>query len=135
MVPFLRPVPLLAALLLAGCLPNPPPPDARRDYADYCAACHGAGGRGDGPLAADLVVPPADLTRLAAGNGGVFPAARVMSEIDGYLRVRHGGRGPMPEFGALLEGPVAAFDDGSGRPVPVPARLLGLARHIERLQR
>jgi putative copper resistance protein D len=31
-------------------------------YAQNCAMCHGAGGRGDGPLAAKLPIRPADLT-------------------------------------------------------------------------
>lgn len=31
-------------------------------YADNCAACHGADGRGEGPLAKGLTVKPADLT-------------------------------------------------------------------------
>lgn len=31
-------------------------------YPSNCAACHGANGHGDGPLAASLPVPPADLT-------------------------------------------------------------------------
>ena len=31
-------------------------------YTENCTACHGAGGRGDGPLAAKLPVRPADLT-------------------------------------------------------------------------
>jgi putative copper export protein/mono/diheme cytochrome c family protein len=31
-------------------------------YPDNCAACHGAHGKGDGPAAAALKVPPADLT-------------------------------------------------------------------------
>jgi putative copper export protein/mono/diheme cytochrome c family protein len=31
-------------------------------YPVHCAACHGSEGRGDGPLAAGLPVPPADLT-------------------------------------------------------------------------
>lgn len=31
-------------------------------FPSNCAACHGADGRGDGPLAAKLPVPPADLT-------------------------------------------------------------------------
>ena len=31
-------------------------------YPDHCASCHGANGQGDGPLAAHLPVPPADLT-------------------------------------------------------------------------
>ncbi len=31
-------------------------------YAEHCAACHGAEGRGDGPLAGELPIRPADLT-------------------------------------------------------------------------
>ncbi len=31
-------------------------------YPDNCASCHGVEGRGDGPLAKNLAVPPADLT-------------------------------------------------------------------------
>jgi putative copper export protein len=31
-------------------------------YAPHCASCHGAQGRGDGPAAAGMAVPPADLT-------------------------------------------------------------------------
>ncbi|HEB78156.1 MAG TPA: cytochrome c [Methylothermaceae bacterium] len=53
-------------------------------YRQHCQSCHGPGGRGDGPLAADLPHPPADLTHhfhLAPGKG------------DGYLfwRVSEGG--------------------------------------------
>ena len=31
-------------------------------FAAHCASCHGAGGHGDGPLATNLPLPPADLT-------------------------------------------------------------------------
>lgn len=33
----------------------------RATYAEFCAACHGVRGRGDGPAAAGLHPPPADL--------------------------------------------------------------------------
>jgi hypothetical protein len=129
--------PALAALaVLAACQPaGPAEPVARADYTTFCTACHGSAGRGDGPLAASLPRRPADLSRLAARNGGVFPKTRVMSQIDGYIRNRHGGGGPMPEFGYVLEGATTVYDDGSGNPVPVPARLLALADYRERLQR
>lgn len=35
----------------------------RRMFAQWCAACHGAAGRGDGPVAATLSVRPPDWTR------------------------------------------------------------------------
>jgi putative copper export protein/mono/diheme cytochrome c family protein len=34
----------------------------RAAYAQHCVSCHGPGGKGDGPLAAGLSEPPADLT-------------------------------------------------------------------------
>lgn len=46
-----------------------------RLYAEHCAACHGAAGRGDGPAAAGLKVPPADLTAahvLDHSEGDIF---------------------------------------------------------------
>ena len=36
-----------------------------RYFVRYCSACHGAEGGGDGPAAAALQSPPADLTRIA----------------------------------------------------------------------
>jgi mono/diheme cytochrome c family protein len=36
--------------------------DGARLFPTHCAGCHGAAGRGDGPMAGGLPVPPADLT-------------------------------------------------------------------------
>ena len=38
-----------------------PPADGPRLFAGLCAACHGSGGRGDGPLASGLLKRPANL--------------------------------------------------------------------------
>ena len=47
-------------------------------YEESCAACHGAGGLGDGPEAADQETPPTDLTNLSywynRSNETVFTA-------------------------------------------------------------
>ncbi len=46
-----------------------------RLYAESCAVCHGARGKGNGPAAATLKVPPADLTAahvLAHSEGDTF---------------------------------------------------------------
>jgi mono/diheme cytochrome c family protein len=104
-------------------------------YDEFCVACHGTSGRGDGPAASSLPVRPADLTSLSSRNGGRFPMARVLSTIDGYTRVQTGTH-VMPEFGSTLsKGPVLMVDTGDGIASPVPARLLALARHLENLQR
>ena len=52
-------------------------------YRAHCAACHGADGKGDGPLAPALKTKPADLTVLSRNNGGKFPADRVRKFISG----------------------------------------------------
>ena len=42
---------------------NPPPAfEGRRLFVSYCQLCHGAGGKGDGPLAKAMNIRPADLT-------------------------------------------------------------------------
>lgn len=56
----------------ASAVPSPaaatgaqaPDPDlGARVFQERCAACHGAGGKGDGPAAAALTPPPKDLSR------------------------------------------------------------------------
>ena len=46
----------------------------RARYVQYCALCHGDGGRGDGPSAAGFATKPADLKALLDGLGGHFPS-------------------------------------------------------------
>ncbi|RQS23268.1 cytochrome c [Burkholderia sp. Bp8998] len=99
-------------------------------YAQHCAACHGADGRGEGPLAATLAHWPPTFA-------GALLARRLDGEL--YWRVRHGthdarGTASMPGFAATL-GPadtwavldyLKALSAGSGAqaegawPVPVP---------------
>ena len=120
----------------AGLLACAPPPEVtgRSLYGEFCVSCHGAEGRGDGPAADGLDRKPADLTRIAARNGGVYPLAGVISTIDGYTRAREDNL-TMPEFGVMLEdGPLVMIDTGDGIRTPTPERLLALAEYIRTLQ-
>ena len=85
-------------------------------------------------MAANLIAPPPDLTRLSARNGGEFPRDYVMSVIDGYHR---GARfsAAMPEFGAGDMGPLITVKGPDGQGTPVPRALLALADYLETLQR
>jgi len=104
-------------------------------FSDYCASCHGGGGRGDGVVAASLKHPPADLTRITARAGGVFPLDRVMSVIDGYTRRNDHGT-VMPEMGAVIASSAPVMvDTGDGLMTPVPENLLALAAYLKSIQR
>jgi len=80
---FASPVPYDAAAVVRGAA----------IYAQNCAVCHGADGRGNGSAAASLPTKPADLTKphLFAHNVG-----------DLYWWVGHGLGGVMPAFEARL---------------------------------
>ena len=69
------------------------------EYEIACMACHGVNGRGDGPEAASLATPPADLTQIAKANGGIFPVKRVTEMIDGRAAVKSHGARDMPVWG------------------------------------
>lgn len=81
----------------------------RTEYQSSCAACHGIGAKGDGPVSKALKMPPADLTVLAKNNNGVFPYDMVYQVIDGRNStiVSHGTR-EMPVWGYRF-GPPQAF--------------------------
>jgi mono/diheme cytochrome c family protein len=78
---------------------SPPAPDGASLYKSYCASCHGRTGRGDGPVAALLKVPPTDLRQLASRGNGIFPAGEVARIIDGRQGVRAHGDSEMPVWG------------------------------------
>ena len=66
-----------------------------RIYASRCAQCHGTAGHGDGPSAAGLTPPPADLGSRAA------PAP--VAPLDYFRRLTYGVPGTaMPAFGPVL---------------------------------
>ena len=68
----------------------------------YCAACHGKGGKGDGPVAAALKVPPTDLTVLARQNKGKFPSIQVAKAITGEAGLSAHGSKEMPIWGPVF---------------------------------
>src|SRR5690606_12142604 len=100
-------------------------------FDQFCAACHGPEGRGDGPVAPTLNVLVPDLTRLAERNGGVFPAGDVRDVVDGRaVVVAHGPR-TMPVWGYEFW-----IEEGADIEAEAQARELidRLVRHVESLQ-
>jgi hypothetical protein len=123
---------LFVLLVEMGCSPDSAS-SGRTAFINSCASCHGLTGRGDGPLAAELEVKPANLTKIAARRDGLWPMVEVMSIIDGYHR-RTLTREKMPIFGDLAEGKLVPFDAGDGRLTPTPVRLIALANYLESIQ-
>ena len=68
-------------------------------YGRFCASCHGAEARGDGPVSRSLNVVVPDLTTIARRYGD-FPAGAIRDVIDGrgIDRRAHGTR-EMPVWG------------------------------------
>ena len=93
---------VLAGFSLACEREAPPSPSGRALYLRHCASCHGESGRGNGPVAASLSVPPTDLTGIARRAGGRFEEARVMRVIDGRREVEAHGPREMPVWGAVF---------------------------------
>jgi mono/diheme cytochrome c family protein len=72
-------------------------------FYNNCAACHGVGAKGDGPMGAVLTIRPADLTILAKKTAGKFPAAQIYQMIDGRDPAVKGHGGPdMPVWGDVF---------------------------------
>jgi mono/diheme cytochrome c family protein len=105
--------------------------NGQQEYQAYCATCHGAQGKGDGPMSTILTVVPADLTQIRKKNNGEFPFWRVYKIIDGRDMVRgHGARG-MPVWGAYF-----LSEEGGGYldEDRVIGRVLGLVYYLQSIQ-
>ena len=122
----------LAALALSACTPQPSSVSGKHLYDKHCTSCHGRTAQGDGPRAVDFGIPPSDLTLISQRNGGAFPMADVMAQINGYTG-RH-QLGGMPEFEQDLKGPTVQWTDAFGVVTPTPTVLLEIAKYLESIQ-
>ena len=98
-------------------------------YQTYCAVCHGKDGRGEGPAASALKVPPTDLTLLAQKNGGKYPTMKVVTTIRGEEPLPAHGSKDMPIWGKLF------WSMSGGHEAQVQQRVSNLNSYIESLQK
>jgi mono/diheme cytochrome c family protein len=98
-------------------------------FRTYCAACHGASAKGNGPLADSMRHRPADLTEIAKRNKGVFPRDLVFRMIDGRQPVKGHGGADMPVWGDAF---TRAVDGGD--PAVVQKRIEALVAYLEGIQ-
>lgn len=127
------------AALLAASSPSTAQTLAETDgaglYLQHCASCHGSAGRGDGPIADKLKVPPPALTTLARRHGGTFPTDYVYQIIDGReQRLAHGGR-DMPVWGSYYGMQARWRDrDAPDTETVIQQRILALIDHLKTFQ-
>jgi hypothetical protein len=79
----------------------------RTQFLSNCAECHGADGKGTGPLTVKLKTKPIDLTGLAKRNNGVFSPEVVYKMIDGTEAIRTHRSIEMPIWGCRHTNPSA----------------------------
>lgn len=108
--------------------PYTSPSSAQEMYANYCAACHGTDGRGNGPAVPALKSPPPDLTTLAKRNGGTYPADRVSAVLMGKTALAAHGSKEMPVWGPVFS------HMGQGNRAEAQLRVSNLTKYIESLQ-
>ncbi len=142
-----------AAPALAQTAPAPAPPPGlqatpgtpprgveigRYEYETYCAVCHGADGKGNGPFTMMLNKRIPDLSVLAKNNGGVFPFSRAYDVVIGTADVGAHGSREMPIWGDVFTGRAQSVYGPGYREVTgeayVKARVLALVEYVSRLQ-
>jgi mono/diheme cytochrome c family protein len=104
------------------------PASGKDMYTAYCAVCHGTDGKGGGPAASALKVPPTDLTLLSKNNGGKYPALKVTSAIRNESDLPAHGSKEMPVWGSLF------WSMSRGHEGEVQQRVANLTKYIESLQ-
>ncbi len=101
------------------------------NFQRYCAACHGAGGLGDGPVASAIFKKVPDLTRIAVRRNGKFPRQMIANAIDGRWQIDAHGTRMMPVWGYEFW-----IDEGAGEfsDMGVAVILDGLVDYLESIQ-
>ena len=105
-------------------------------YANLCAVCHGAAGKGDGPAVSALEHAVPDLTVIAINNDGVYPHEHMKNVIFGRHRDVAPGSSGMPSWGEHFMYLQHGRSGISGTPNKLYAwqRADALSRHVESLQ-
>ena len=108
-------------------IPYSNPQSGEQMYKDYCAACHGSAGKGDGPAAAFLKTWPPDLTKMAERNKGKYPEVKVKETLLFGISSQAHGTSDMPVWGRLFR-----MEDQNKN--EVNARVSKLTQYLQSIQ-
>ena len=81
---------------------TPEAASGKQTYREYCASCHGEDGKGMGPAASALRMPPSDLTTLAKRHAGKFPEDYVAEIVRLGKPIQAHGSSDMPVWGPIF---------------------------------
>ena len=133
-----RVLPPLAAVMMflfaLNCAAQEDEHEGITEYEIACMPCHGADGRGNGPLAGTLSRPPADLTQIAKTNGGQFPADKVAEVVDGRAEVAAHGARDMPVWGDRYRAVTEAGEEPATVDERARSQIDALVRYLETIQ-
>jgi mono/diheme cytochrome c family protein len=136
---------LISILTIAGAQENQikktqvkptSPVSGAQMFKEYCAVCHGPGGKGDGPVATALKVPPPDLTTLAQRHDGNFPDDYVSNVLKNGVKNPAHGSGEMPVWGPIFDtmNRWKALCPGMDE-TPVTLRIANLSNYLKSIQK
>jgi len=113
----------------------PSPVSGAQMFKEYCAVCHGPSGKGDGPVATALKVPPPDLTTLVQRHDGKFPDDYVSNVLKNGVQNPAHGSGEMPVWGPIFDtmNRWKALCPGMDE-TPVTLRITNLTNYLKSVQ-
>lgn len=107
--------------------------DARDEFLELCADCHGEDARGNGPLAKNLTKAPPDLTQISKRAGGKFDENAVFDWILGVDMPAYHGTREMPIWGDWLMDETA-LETGDPPEKEVEQRVMSLVKFLQKIQ-
>lgn len=107
------------------------PGSGKQMYKDYCAACHGMDGTGNGPAVSFLKTPPPNLATMATR----YNEKSVVLNVDAVLRFKteskaHGTL-DMPVWGQMFK----SLEGQNGHSQLVEMRIHNLSVYVQSLQK
>lgn len=130
--------PLFTLLLLATpALADEGMEQAKQDFGQLCAPCHGRDGMGNGTQAEKLSKKPADLT-VVTKKYGEFPAQKVFETIAGLDMPDGHGTRDMPIWGDVFVteqvGKSTSVEEAMKASDEATQRIANLVRYVESIQ-